>query len=61
MYSSLLKYIYFINNLLIFYIFYDLCLNIIINVKHIKKTNNFKNHLKNFIHKSKLMINDYKI
>ena len=61
MYNSLLKCICLINNLLILYMFHDLCLDIVINMKHIKKTNDFKKHLKNFIHESKFTISDYKI
>ena len=60
-YSSLSECIHLINNFMIFYVFNDVCLHIVINVKHIEKTNNFKKHLKNCIHKCKLTINDYKI
>ena len=43
MYNNLLKYIHFINNFLIFYMFNDLCFYIVINMKHIKKLMILKN------------------
>ena len=61
MYSSLLKCIHLINNLLIFHMFSNLCFHIVINMKHIKKIYNFKKHLKNCVHKCKFIISDYKI
>ena len=60
-YSILLKCIHFISNFIIFYIFNDVCFYIVINVKHIKKTNDFKKHLKNYVYKCKFMINNYKL
>ena len=61
LYSSLLKCICFINNLLILYIFYNLYFNIMINVKYIEKINNFRKYLKNCVYKSKLTVNNYEI
>ena len=61
MYNDLSKCICLFYNFLIFYIFYNVCLNVVINVKYTKKINNFKKYLKNCIYESKLIINDYKI
>ena len=61
MYNDLLKCICFFHNFLIFNIFHDMCFNVVIDVKHIKKINNFKKHLKNCIYKNELTVNDYKV
>ena len=41
--------------------FNDVCFHIVINMKHVKKINDFKKDLKNYIHENEFMINDYKI
>ena len=60
-YNDLLKSIHFIHNLFILYILCDMCFNIVINIKHTKKVNNLRKYIKNCIHKSKLVINNYEI
>ena len=60
-YNDLLKSICFIYNLFMFYILCNMCLNVVINVKYIKKINDFKKYTKNHIYKNKLTINNYKI
>ena len=60
-YNDLLKSIHLIHNFFIFYILCNMCFNIVINVKHIKKMNNFRKYTENYIYKSKLTISNYEI
>ena len=41
--------------------FNDVYFHIIINIKHAEKINDFKKDLKNYVYKSKFIINDYEI
>ena len=41
--------------------FDDVCFHIVIDMKHAKKINDFKKNLKNCVHKSEFMINDYEV
>ena len=60
-YSGLLESVHFIYNFLMLYIFYNIYLNVVIDVKHIKEMNNLKKYTENYVHKSKLAVNNYEI
>ena len=60
-YNDLSENVHLIHNFFMFYIFYNMCLDIIIDVKHIKKMNNFKKYIKNHVYKSELTISNYEI
>ena len=60
-YSNLLENVHFICNFFMLYILCNMCFNILIDVKQINKINNFKKYTENHVHKSKLIVSNYKI